>query len=519
MANYVPNTVARVLRGVPLDSTYSDTIKFDSVGAQTSYFMGKTKYTYNKLTYQRVNSSVAKPRIPLTIRVPQIADNLYDCNYLMFQNTNYGTKWFYAFIKQVNYIDPGNTEIVYELDHYQTWAFDFEVLPSMVLREHVEDDTPFTNITPEPLSVDLYNVAMEWEGTTTSLGLGDGQIVFLLSEGDIGNPEEPGMDGGHFNGLYRKWFNLSMNGANEALAFIKELDGAGKAESIVSIYEAPVRFNTVGPVLAPVTSTLPKERSTFGGNYTIKNNKLMNFPFRYFKLVSSDGSEVIFYPELVNGAHLGGTIVLLGDNSGGMSFLPNYAGANQNLLYSINCSNNPQCAWNNDVYKNWAAQNSTSNILKGVGGAISILGGIATGNVMGVVGGAMSVGSLVAESQKMSTKPNTASGSPVTSSLMYGLNKIGFIGYEFTCPVEIARQMDDFFDMYGYQVNTVKVPEMDSRESWNYVRTENVVIKGSLPVDSMDRIKRMFNDGIRFWHGDIVGNYSLSNLPVKEVKN
>ena len=79
--------------------------------------------------------------------------------------------------------------------------------------------------------------------------------------------------------------------------------------------------------------------------------------------------------------------------------------------------------------------------------------------------------------------------------------------------------MDDFFDMYGYQVNTVKVPEMDSRESWNYVRTENVVIKGSLPVDSMDRIKRMFNDGIRFWHGDIVGNYSLSNLPVKEVKN
>ena len=116
MADFVPSTIVKVLKDVPLDSTYSDTIKFTSVGAQTAFFSGKAKYSFTDFTYQRVNSSVSAPRGPRSIRVPRVADDLYDCNYVMFQNANYGTKWFYAFIKQVNYINPNNTEIIYELD-------------------------------------------------------------------------------------------------------------------------------------------------------------------------------------------------------------------------------------------------------------------------------------------------------------------------------------------------------------------------------------------------------------------
>lgn len=62
MANFVPSTIVKVLKDVPLDSTYSDTIKFTSVGAQTAFFSGKAKYSFTEFTYQRVNSSVSVPR-------------------------------------------------------------------------------------------------------------------------------------------------------------------------------------------------------------------------------------------------------------------------------------------------------------------------------------------------------------------------------------------------------------------------------------------------------------------------
>lgn len=83
---------------------------------------------------------------------------------------------------------------------------------------------------------------------------------------------------------------------------------------------------------------------------------------------------------------------------------------------------------------------------------------------------------------------------------------------------EIAKSIDDYFDMYGYATNKLKVPNMEGRESWNYVKTKDVIISGSLPVDSMDAVKKMFNSGIRFWHGDFVGDYSRSNKPMKDVK-
>lgn len=71
--------------------------------------------------------------------------------------------------------------------------------------------------------------------------------------------------------------------------------------------------------------------------------------------------------------------------------------------------------------------------------------------------------------------------------------------------------------MYGYACNKLKKPNLTGRESWNYVKTNNVILKGSMPVDAMDRIKQMFNNGIRFWHGDFVGDYARSNKPLSEV--
>lgn len=88
---------------------------------------------------------------------------------------------------------------------------------------------------------------------------------------------------------------------------------------------------------------------------------------------------------------------------------------------------------------------------------------------------------------------------------------------EYSPSLEEAVKLDQFFDMYGYAANAVKVPNEDSRESWNYVKTDNVIINGSMPVQDMANIKAMYNRGVRFWHTTDVGNYSLSNRDKKEV--
>ena len=119
--NISPNTKIIICQDVPLDNTYEHSIHFgyrreyQNLQNQYNYFYSKRKYVFEPTTYQRVNSN--------TLRIQMIADNLYNCNYLMFQNTNFrtdtthytGDKWFYAFITSVNYINNAVTEITYEI--------------------------------------------------------------------------------------------------------------------------------------------------------------------------------------------------------------------------------------------------------------------------------------------------------------------------------------------------------------------------------------------------------------------
>lgn len=62
----------------------------------------------------------------------------------MYQNANYGDKWFYAFIVNMTYISDYTTEIEILTDAFQTWQFDIIFKQSFVEREmiNVADDVP-----------------------------------------------------------------------------------------------------------------------------------------------------------------------------------------------------------------------------------------------------------------------------------------------------------------------------------------------------------------------------------------
>lgn len=141
-----PNSTIILISGVPLDPTYTDTIFFESEAQQRSAFMSYAKKrTFTQQSYQRVNKGTIRLQVP--------ADSIYDYNYLMFQNTAYGNKWFYAFITSVEYVNDATSEIRYELDVMQTWMFDYTLEPSFVEREHSATDEIGDNIAPEPVDI------------------------------------------------------------------------------------------------------------------------------------------------------------------------------------------------------------------------------------------------------------------------------------------------------------------------------------------------------------------------------
>ena len=143
-----PNTVIRLLKNCPLDTTYEHTIYFESDSAQISYFQSLTKYTMTNQSYQRVQRG--------KMRVAYKAEDLYDCNYLMFQNSSFGNKWFYAFIKSVEYVNNATSEIEFEIDVMQTWFFNYDLEMCFVEREHSATDNIGENLVPENLETGEY---------------------------------------------------------------------------------------------------------------------------------------------------------------------------------------------------------------------------------------------------------------------------------------------------------------------------------------------------------------------------
>ena len=98
-----PNTDIKILKNVPLDPTYEHTIWFDAESDQTDFFLSKVKYSLSAQSYQRLQRGY--------MRVNINAESLYDCNYIMYRNTSFGNKWFFAFLESVEYVNNVVSEI------------------------------------------------------------------------------------------------------------------------------------------------------------------------------------------------------------------------------------------------------------------------------------------------------------------------------------------------------------------------------------------------------------------------
>lgn len=501
-----PNTNIRMLKDVPLDNTYRNTIYFTTVANQTSYFQSKSKYTFSNQSYQRVNRGV--------LRIARKADDLYDCNYLMFQNTSYGNKWFYAFIVSVEYINNETSEITFEIDVMQTWHFDYTVNMSFVEREMSVSDNIGDNLVPENLEIGEY--IYQDLGLTSLFSLY--QIVIAATFDENMDDASGGIYGGVYSGLHYNVFS-SWEGAS---SFISDATEQNKSDGIVSIFMLPIAF------AADYQSTMPeifnierdKHISSIDG-YVPKNKKLFTYPYNLLYVTNNEGGAANYAFEYFATTNCRFNV------SGAMCCTPecmiiplSYKGVTKNYNEKLTIGNFPQCAYTVDTFKAWVAQNQNQlaiNAINAIGTTVS--GGVAmyaSGGTLGgntALSGVKEIGNLVATASDKSTLPPHAKGGG--GSIINMANQIkGFQFFYAFIRKEFALIIDDYFNVYGYATHRVKVPNRSLRPHWNYVKTVNVSLTGSVPAEDMARLRGVYDNGVTFWkNGNEVGNYALDNRP------
>jgi hypothetical protein len=574
MSMILPDSDVYILKNVPLEPSFDHTIWFDSPEQQaTAFTTYALAFYFDKVSYQRY------PRPYITL--DKTADELFDCNYMMFRNTAYGTKWFYAFITQVEYISNTTSRIYYSIDPMQTYLFDVNVGQCFVEREHAMTDAIGDNLNPESFELGEYvydadyfpNIFLKsnyvicilatWKATYKN----NQWVIEDATTGGVG-----GVDSGIYTGLTKNLCKYDLANpkacVQQANAIIEAATKANKADGIVSITMYPkffMNWSITGDLatgLVPDTvDSIPAFTGTFDG-YKPKNNKLYTAPFCGVYVDNLQGNAANYAYEYFTDRKP--TFNIVGAVNGNLecaSIPVNYKGLPTNFQESLLMGGFPQCAWNVDTFKAWIAQNkyaiaagvatTTIDTVKQV--ALAATGVGMAGEVAGMSAAMTGAGSaqtiqavgqyanayqnmqnvsynaqgdvlnktinLVAQVKTASTQPNHARGQQ-SSSVFCAMGYQGFHYMPYRIQGQFARIIDDFFSMYGYKTNRLKVPNRNGRKAWNYVKTCGCTLTGSAPADVTAALVQIYDRGITFWRCiDLstgnpftrVGNYSLDN--------
>lgn len=279
-------------------------------------------------------------------------------------------------------------------------------------------------------------------------------------------------------------------------------------------------------------------------NYVPRNQKLRTYPYMYLGFNPSNGSSKIYrYEDFENGTPKFDIMSEVNPNPTILFVPKNYRGSNgDNLSDIVTLNGYPTLSSKNDFYNSWLAQNSeiislnmqqeqfnyeigqVQNILGGVGGLIGggisgNYGQIATSGINSAINMYSSsvnhdfyIKQQMAQIEKQKLLPDKVNMAGSNSTLIgYGLvDKNIFTRY--TIKKQFAERIDKFFDMYGYLTNNVKIPNLNNRPNWNYVKTIGSNIIGDIPQEDVQTLKNMFDNGITLWHNkDTFLDYSQNN--------
>lgn len=163
-----------------------------------------------------------------------------------------------------------------------------------------------------------------------------------------------------------------------------------------------------------------------------------------------------------------------------------------------------------------------NGVMNAIGGAVGTASSAMQGNTAGALSGAtgtvQGLGNTQLQLEGINAKIRDIGNTPPNISKMgsntaynFGNGYDGVFLMKKQIKLEYRRKLQDYFNMFGYKVNEVKIPNFHTRKYWNYVQTTSCVITGSFNHEDLTELKAIFDNGITFWHTDDIGNYDLEN--------
>lgn len=538
--------ISRVyLINTPLENDYKHTLYFASKDEQYNYFKSKVVDESEGFTYIRKDN---------IILYPAHYDDIYNVNYIMYQNPRYNNKWFYAFVKDLKYENDECTIIEIETDVIQTWLFDYTIKPSFVEREHVSDDTIGKHTIPEDLDTgDYIRVgAVPIDDENNNLWC----YVVGVTRDYTNNYKFVG--GKIYNGIYSGMRYFACLTTADVENLLDMYEESGYPDDIHQIFVCPRGLANISGSTSETGSGIVAISEGVGAKqiaektcsrpnkldgYTPRNKKLLTYPYQYLLADNQCGAATDYHYEKfkdptnmrfrIYGVVSPGVPRILMPFDYGFNVDSGNGYSEISTPYCLSLGRFPTCNWSSDVYTSWLVQNQANlqiaefngyaqiiaggvqaglgaGAMVGSGGALG--GGQAGGGLSTAFNGAMQIADVMATKHYHSFTPNQSKGNANCGDVITSMYQNKPILQSMQIKRENAERLDSYLDMFGYKVNAVKVPNKNHRSNWWYTKTIDINIDGNIPQNDMQLIKNAYNNGITFWkNASEIQNYSLSN--------
>lgn len=279
--------------------------------------------------------------------------------------------------------------------------------------------------------------------------------------------------------------------------------------------------NTANPYTNKVVGK--KSPTSFGG-YVPKNNKLYTEQFNYIVIDNGAGTQQTLGYEYFKGDSIDGeapctpTFRLYSQLSANPScrLIPySYKAPEraENPMYAMDLNAYPQCSFsynemradyfaNQSSYKvqgvqnvvNTAASIGQNVVTMATGGPVGIASGIA-----GIANTALDVANTIAKQTDRARIPNIVQG-VADSNVQFAIGRLTFTEYRMQVRPYFAKIIDNYFTAYGYAINDIKKPELNTRTRFNFIWTQGANILGDLPTEAKRVINAQLDAGLRIWH-------------------
>ena len=537
-SNVVPqNAVSTILlcKGVPWDANYSHVRLFGNKSELHSYIQSKAVKT--------IQSSTPVMFGDFTYSVDGNQEEIMRCNYMAFLNTPYTSEWKYAFVTGIEWLSVNSCRIKYSLDVWQNNIYDTTLNACYVEREHCyksEDNLAYSLI---PENFETGEMIIH---DSVDLDMGNPLYVMLVSSTKDGEPPESSIYHDVYCGLGVEWTGDAEIFSN----LVKSYVTAGMGDAIISIYQCPSAV-AVGKddVLTEYSQSIGV--GTDFNDYVPKNKKMFQYPYNYCYIDTYTGKSAIIRFEYCDD-HEAATIAYRGIGIPQpvlMLYPKYYKNLLRNYTESIILDSFVHCAWSNDAFQAFIAQQTPiyegmvdrlnynnrnmvdQQFMKTNQNILNTLVTLAGQNYGGAAIGAIDIptqawnteiaydasqynliSTVQAQIASHDLIPPSGRGSTSGSYINFAMDLNRITMHRMGVTGKLAASIDDYWTMFGYPVHDVHVPRINTRSSWNFIKTCNCSISGDVMLQDLETLRKIFDNGVTIWHTNDVGNYALDNV-------